>query len=555
MMMKWLVLGSLFLVNLYREPTPVVRVRSGLVRGRISEDGKYHFYYGIPYGTVNDRNRFQAPLPPPEWDGVLDAVDETTRCPQKLLIDSVIVGNEDCLKLNVYTPAVRSTKPYSVMVYIHGGLFIDGSVSTLLYGPDYFLDHGVIYVAVSYRLNVEGFLCLGIKEAPGNAGLKDQVAALRWVKENIRAFGGDPDSVTLFGESAGAVSASHLTLSPVTKGLFHRTILQSGSSIVPWGIQHDPIRTASDLAKEFGYSGKDPYKIYETLANRTTKELIWGIKYKQHKNFVTAETLFVPCVEKEISGVEAVIKKHPIDIIQSGEYNKLPMIRGFNDKEGIYFVAKDFGVSVKNPDPHGLFQADLEFSTERSRNETAEEMLQQYFTKDNDEKVMEMVDLYSDLHVKFPLILESELFSKTNDKPMYFYVFTYDGYFNLAKYISKFIFSGGASHADELFYLFKSYILYRLPVQNNQMLQRMVTMWTNFAKYSDPTPTKSALLPFRWRPSRASNPTALVMGSELTTAPMGDEARVGFWNRTYTKYRRRHYGFENHTFVIPNINC
>ncbi|CAG9795466.1 unnamed protein product [Diatraea saccharalis] len=136
-----------------------------------------------------------------------------------------------------------------VMVYIHGGCFYEGSGTRYLYGGDYFTEHGVVFVGINYRLSVEGFLCLGIKEAPGNTGLRDQIAALKWIKNNIKAFGGDPDKVTVFGESAGAASVSYLIVSPAAKGLFHKVILQSGSSVTPWSIQHDPIATASDLVK------------------------------------------------------------------------------------------------------------------------------------------------------------------------------------------------------------------------------------------------------------------------------------------------------------------
>ncbi|XP_072942587.1 bile salt-activated lipase-like [Epargyreus clarus] len=540
--MKWLALLSLIAANVVKVPSPVVRTESGLVRGRISDNGRFHQYFGIPYGTVNQENRFKAPLPPPKWDGVFEAVDVNTRCPQKMM--GLVVGDENCLKLHIYTPRPIRKKLLPVMVFIHGGGFYEGTGSPFLYGGDYFAENGVVFVGINYRLNAEGFLCLGIKEAPGNAGLKDQLAALKWIQRNIRGFGGDPDNVTLFGESAGAVSTSFLILSPSARGLFHKVILQSGATIAPWAIQHDPITRASKLAKEFGYNTTDPYKIYKILSKHSYDELISSIKYTKHKNHITADVLFVPCVEKYIPGVEPIVTEYPINIILSGNYTKLPMIIGFNDNEGIYFAAKNFGTSVRRVNTAELLQADLEFPTDEDKNIIVDTIRGHYFSSGKDEMIMDMVDLYSDLHFKFPTVIESEMYAKTNHQPIYYYLFKYSGTFNMPKMISLMLTAKGASHADELFYMFKPHSI-PLPQRymENHMIQKMVTLWTNFAKYTDPTPRTSKLLPVRWRPSREWNPVALVIDKQLTTGRMWDETSVRLWNNTYTKYRRKSYGF------------
>lgn len=400
----------------------------------------------------------------------------------------VIVGEENCLKLNIYTPVDRAHEKLPVMVFIHGGAFLEGTGTAFLYGPDFFVEHGVIFVGINYRLNIEGFLCLGIKEAPGNAGLKDQVAALQWIKENISAFGGDPDNVTLFGESAGAVSISYLILSPAAKGLFHKAILQSGATIAPWAIQHDPIKTASKIAQEFGYNGTDPYEIYDVFSKRTIEELISAIKYTKHRQFVSADTLFVPCVEKNIPGVGAIITEFPTNIIQSGNYTKMPIIIGYNDNEGIYFVSKTHGTRIENVEEEvnakDLMPNDLEFPSEAVKNDTAANILEHYLSSEKDEVIMQLVDLVSDVHIKYPTALESGMYARTTDQPMYFYLFKYNGYINMAKVISGFMFKEGASHGDELIYMFKPYS-FPLPTRyfEMEMIERMVTMWTNFAKY------------------------------------------------------------------------
>lgn len=374
------------------------------------------------------------------------------------------------------------------MVFIHGGCFIGGTSAPFLYGGDFFAEQDVIYVGINYRLSVEGFLCLGIKEAPGNAGLKDQIAALRWVRDNIHAFGGSKDNVTLFGESAGAVSTSLMILSPAAKGLFHRAILQSGSSLAPWALQHDPIKTASYLAKKFGHNTEDPREIHSILSNKTAQELVRVLKFNEDRFCVTDENIFVPCVEKQIEGVEPVLTDHPADIIQANNYTKIPMIIGHTDNEGIYFVSGDYGTSLRNGttniDPLTTLKTDLEFPNEFYRNCTADRIKRHYFSSAQDEVIMDMVNLYSDLHFKFPLLLEAEMYSKTTHQPIYYYLFKYSGLINIPKMISGFGMKEGASHADELFYMFKPR---SFPVPHryleDDMIKKLVVMWTNFAKY------------------------------------------------------------------------
>lgn len=193
----------------------------------------------------------QASGPEPEWDGILEAMDEHVRFPQ--LYGRWVVGRDECLVLNVY----RQTSEASigllpVMVFVHGGGFQEGAGARLLYGPEYLVARGVLLVTSNYRLNSEGFLCLRTRTAPGNAGLKDQMAALRWVQRNVRAFGGDPSNLTIFGESAGAASVSLHLVSPASRGFFRCTIAQSGSSIAAWVVQAQPARTAARVAAALG---------------------------------------------------------------------------------------------------------------------------------------------------------------------------------------------------------------------------------------------------------------------------------------------------------------
>ena len=218
------------------EGTPVtVSTPSGEVRGR-ERDGIVRFA-GVPYATAA---RFAPPVPTPPWDGVHDATTFGPISPQNTSVMDLIFGaepepqSEDCLFLNVWSPSIAPATPLPVMVWIHGGGFEIGSGSSPMYDGTHFAEHEVVLVSINYRLGALGFLELGhldpAYEGSGNVGILDQIAALEWVRDNIAAFGGDPDRVTIFGESAGAMSVSLLLAAPSTHGLFHQAIAQSGAA-------------------------------------------------------------------------------------------------------------------------------------------------------------------------------------------------------------------------------------------------------------------------------------------------------------------------------------
>ncbi len=210
----------------------VVTTRHGQVRGQV-RDGVAAFK-GIPYAAPPfGPNRFEPPRPPESWDGVRDALEYGRVAPQspyappfdRLMGDQGLAG-EDCLNLNVWTPD-PGARGLPVMVWIHGGAFVRGSGAVPTYDGSRFARDGVVCVTINYRLGADGFLHLG--DGIANRGLLDQVAALTWVHENIKAFGGDPLRVTIFGESAGAFSVAILLSMPRAKGLFQRAIAQSGA--------------------------------------------------------------------------------------------------------------------------------------------------------------------------------------------------------------------------------------------------------------------------------------------------------------------------------------
>ena len=223
-------------------PPPVVLTRSGKLEGRRSR--AVEIYRGVPYARPPlDDLRFRPPQPLKDWQGVRPAHRYGRSAPQSMplpivALQMVAVGaraqSEDCLSLNVWTPAADGGRR-PVLVWIHGGAFVMGSGSTSLYSGARLARRGdVVVVTLNYRLGALGYLNLralpGGEAAPCNLGLRDQIAALEWVRENIEAFGGDPGNVTVFGESAGAMSVATVLGTPAAQGLFHRAIAQSGAA-------------------------------------------------------------------------------------------------------------------------------------------------------------------------------------------------------------------------------------------------------------------------------------------------------------------------------------
>jgi para-nitrobenzyl esterase len=219
-----------------------VKTEQGKAQGKTINDGKVRAFLGLPYAAspVGDL-RWKAPQPPAKWKGERDATKYGAHCSQGRVFDDMVfedgVASEDCLFLNVYTPAdAKDKSKLPVMFWIHGGGYSGGASSEPRHNGDFLPLKGVVLVTINYRLGVFGFLATEemAKEAngaAGNYGLLDMVEALRWVKANIHGFGGDPNNVTIFGESAGSAAVSTLMASPAAKGLFQKAIGESGGAL------------------------------------------------------------------------------------------------------------------------------------------------------------------------------------------------------------------------------------------------------------------------------------------------------------------------------------
>ncbi|CAH0589988.1 unnamed protein product [Chrysodeixis includens] len=533
--LKWLVLMSLCAARMVPQPSAPLALSGGLVRGNIAPDGSHVQYLALPYATVT--HRFQEAKPDPKWEGIYDAYNEHVRCKQRFT-NNKLSGVEDCLTVNVYSPLPQSDTLRPVMVFIHGGGFRDGSGSPFIYGPRHLIKHGVILVTFNYRLEILGFLCLGIKEAPGNIGMKDQVQALKWVKKNIRSFGGDPDNVTIFGESAGSSAVAYHLLSPMSKGLFEKAILQSGSALSPWALQSEPLKTASLLAAQMGYKTENPLELYNFFKSSKAEDLLKHRVPREKGDIVLSENIFVPCIEKSIPGVETFLPDTPYTLLSKGQYNKVPVIIGFNNREGYYFAGKENDTTLFNIDFNKALPRDLSFPSEKEKKITAKRFNELYMKGEKISRepsaLLKIARYQGDAGIKYSVLATIDLFLKTMHKPVYAYEFSYGGFLNFAKMMFGFRKYPGATHADELFYMFS------LPAQLNvdrEIIEKMTLFWTNFAKYGNPTP-KSSALP-KWEPAEKQDAQLLVIDNECVMAPVWGDEYMSTWNETYSKYRRK----------------
>ncbi|XP_076332894.1 acetylcholinesterase-like [Tachypleus tridentatus] len=324
-----------------------VRTTKGLVRGvttRIATGKFVDVYWGIPYAKPPvGEYRFRHPKPIDPWTGVFSATEKPNSCYQ---ISDTFFGNfsgskmwnpntplnENCLHLNVWVPRPRPTNA-AVLVWIFGGGFYSGTTTLNVYDAKIFAsEENVIVVSMNYRVASLGFLYFGRPDSPGNAGLYDQLMALEWVRDNIASFGGNPQNVTLFGESAGGVSIGLHLMSSLSRNLFSQAIMQSGSATSPWAIlDHEELITRGlrlAEAVKCPYDQEDLDAVMKCL--RETDPMI--LVENESGSFGIVDFPFVPVVDG------AFIDEHPSKSLERKNFKKTNILMGSNTEEGTFWI-------------------------------------------------------------------------------------------------------------------------------------------------------------------------------------------------------------------------
>lgn len=321
--------------------TPLIRVKNGWLDGKLLANG-VGVFRGIPFAAPPVGNlRWRPPIAPNEWRGVRKAVafgPEAVQEADPIRVsprgDAMIVRSEDCLYLNVWTPAQTPHAALPVFVWIHGGSFTSGAGSHFLYDGAALAEKGVVVVTVNYRLGIFGFLAHSELSAEsesnssGNYGLLDQIQAVRWVGENIAAFGGAPGKITVGGQSAGALSVSALVASPLARGLFRRATMQSGPPFGFSGYYSQRHDAESEGARFMKAAGVKNLAALRAIAAWDLFELSRAFQYKSR---IT------------IDG--RVLSDNPGNILRAGKHNRADLLLGTTSHEFSAAYSPEKGLS------------------------------------------------------------------------------------------------------------------------------------------------------------------------------------------------------------------
>ncbi len=448
-----------------------VRTTNGVLEGVVSPDGKVRTFKGIPYAAPPlDSLRWRAPQPSAPWSGVRKAVDYPRRAMQGRIYDDMIFHDdgpsEDCLYLNIWMPENYPATKLPVMVWIHGGGFVAGSSSEPRQDAGNLCKRGVLVVSLNYRLGIFGFFSLpGLTQesghnASGNYGLLDQVAALQWVKNNIAAFGGDPDNVTIFGESAGSSSVSGLIASPLAKGLFNRAIGESGAFF-----RTTPMRSRVQAEKEcsaFADSALGTTSPWDLRKMPADKILDAALKVSRE--------IFSPCVDGYFLSEDCPL------VYAAGVQSHIPLLAGWNMDEGNAetLLASD-APTVRN------FKA----RAQKKYGPNTEEFLKLYPAGSDGEAKRSAQDFGGDKSTAFAMWKWLEAHRTTGGSTVYRYEF--DKVLPLAA-DAKPGTEPKAAHACEIEYVFRVLSSRDLPWTKDdyEVSELISSYWTNFAKTGDP---------------------------------------------------------------------
>jgi para-nitrobenzyl esterase len=473
-----------------QQPSPV-KVTEGLVQG-VYEDG-LTVYKGIPFAAPPVGNlRWKAPQPAAKWDGV----KQTTKfAPGPIQGGNPPSGkSEDCLYLNVWTPAKSANEKVPVLVWIYGGGFGAGATSERSYSGEHLAKKGVVLVSIAYRVGQLGFFAHpelsaeNPNKVSGNYGLLDMIAGLEWVKKNIAAFGGDPNKVTIFGESAGGIAVSMLSASPLAKGLFHGAISQSGGSFGP----PRPTTFPGENQKRL----KDAEKAGLAMATQAGVPSLAELRKLDPDKLPAGRGLSWPIIDGY------VIPDDQYKLYEAGKFNDTPILVGYNSDEGLSFsppkTRKDYvdGINAR----YGKF---------------AEELIKAYpYPEDAKTTPKTARDLARDAAFGWHTWSWARLqASKGKSKAYYYYFDQHPDYPEDSPRYGQ-----GSPHGQDVDYVFKHLNPSNPNINQTdlEVSEAMATYWTNFAKTGDPN---GGGLP-KWPTFSDKNPEVLYFNKKPYVGPI-----------------------------------
>ncbi len=490
-------------------PTEAQILRTTVAQGEI--EGELHegfaLYKAIPYAEAPVGNlRWKAPVPKAPWEGVYKAEKWGDR-PWQTVDPNQNGGDlgmsEDCLYLSVETPAKSKDEKLPVFVMIHGGAFATGSYSGT---QDNFVREGIVYCSIEYRLGALGFMSHPdlTKESAegisGNYGIYDQICALQWIHDNIAAFGGDPDKVTICGESAGGISVSILCASPMCKGLFRGAISESGGNFAPIAVSGatamKPVAMAEAQGKDFQTALN--VKNMKKMRQVTGDQIIAATKGQQ----------FWPVVDGK------AIVDDQYKLYEQGKYNDVDVLIGYNSDEGSLFV----------------YQMQLEMYKNMMKGqygEWADKIMEAYPATNDQEALYAVQDIFRDNAFGWCTWAWANLQSKTGKGRVYMYYFD-----QLSENSILGLRTRGATHVAEMPFI------YAWPGKmteiDKHMAQIMPQYWINFVKTGDPNADG---LPY-WTTYKQGEATVMNMHNGFTLSPAPNQKQMEFWEGYFSSQRK-----------------
>ncbi|XP_035297302.1 carboxylesterase 1C-like isoform X1 [Cricetulus griseus] len=493
MWLRALLWASLAVCTVWGHPPspPVVDTVHGKVLGKyVSLEGftqPVAVFLGVPFAKPPLGSlRFVPPQSPEPWNFVKNATSYPPMCSQDAVGGQVLSElftnrkesiplqfSEDCLYLNIYTPAdLTKSSRLPVMVWIHGGGLMVGGASTYD-GLALSAHENVVVVMIQYRLGVFGLLSTGDEHSPGNWGHLDQVAALHWVQDNIANFGGNPGSVTIFGESAGGASVSVLVLSPLAKNLFHRAISESGVVISTGLVKKNTQSVTELIATISGCKTITSAVMVHCLQEKTAKELLEVTLKLVPEN---------PSLSTVIDGV--LLPKTPEEILAEKSFNIVPYMVGINKKEFGWIIPMMMGLEDKMDEKMASTLLLKFHSVLNISKNMIPAVIEKYLGQADDpvKKKDLLLDLFGDIFMGIPSVLMSRALRDAG-VPTYMYEFQYRPSFVSEKRPKTMI----GDHGDEIFSVFGAPFLKGGAAEEETNLSKMVMKyWANFARNGNP---------------------------------------------------------------------
>ncbi len=490
-------------------PTDAQILRTKVAQGEI--EGELHngfaLYKAIPYAEAPVGNlRWKAPVPKAPWQGVYKAEKWGDRPFQT--VDPNQNGNdlgmsEDCLYLSVETPAKSKEEKLPVFVMIHGGGFATGSYSGT---QDNFVNEGIVYCSIEYRLGALGFmshpeLTKESKEGiSGNYGIYDQICALQWIHDNIAAFGGDPEKVTICGESAGGISVSILCASPMCKGLFRGAISESGGNFCPIAVSGATAMKQVPMNEEMGKGLQTNLKAknLKKMRQASGAEIIAASQGQQ----------FWPCVDGK-----AIIDDQ-YKLYEQGKYNDVDVLIGYNSDEGSLFVYQ--------------MQLDMYKGMIKGQyGDWADKLMEAYPATNDQEALYAVQDIFRDNAFGWCTWAWANLQSKTGKGNVYMYYFD-----QLSENSILGLRTRGASHVAEMPFIYAW--PGKMTETDTHMAQIMPKYWINFVKTGNPNADG---LPF-WTTYKQGEATVMNMHNGFHLSPAPNEKQMNFWEEYFRSQRK-----------------